>query len=70
MCFVVNINPAAAELQTFHHPLVIKGHRGGSGVVDRGGGGGSVISFLVIGDWGRRGTYNQSQLAVQVRIHT
>lgn len=24
------------------------------------------ISFLVIGDWGRRGLYNQSQVALQV----
>lgn len=33
------------------------------------------ISFLVIGDWGRRGLYNQSQVALQVsfffyRIYT
>lgn len=27
------------------------------------------ISFLVIGDWGRRGLYNQSQVALQVLIY-
>lgn len=26
------------------------------------------ISFLVVGDWGRRGGYNQSQVAQQVTI--
>lgn len=26
------------------------------------------ISFLVIGDWGRRGLYNQSQVALQVSL--
>lgn len=25
------------------------------------------LSFLVVGDWGRRGQYNQSQVALQVR---
>lgn len=28
---------------------------------------GSLISFLVVGDWGRRGLYNQSQVALQVK---
>lgn len=26
-----------------------------------------TLSFLVVGDWGRRGSYNQSQVARQVR---
>ena len=25
------------------------------------------LSLLVVGDWGRKGTYNQSRVAVQVR---
>ncbi|XP_047331744.1 purple acid phosphatase 4-like [Impatiens glandulifera] len=39
-----------AELQTFHHPLKPDGS----------------ISFLVIGDWGRKGYYNQSEVAQQM----
>lgn len=27
------------------------------------------LSFLVIGDWGRRGAYNQSEVAVQVIVY-
>ncbi|XVE63947.1 hypothetical protein DITRI_Ditri07aG0061700 [Diplodiscus trichospermus] len=40
----------AAELQRFEHPM----KAGGS------------LSFLVIGDWGRKGAYNQSQVAHQM----
>ncbi|VFQ61916.1 unnamed protein product [Cuscuta campestris] len=43
--------PAAAELQTFHHPAR---------------GDGSLISFLVVGDWGRKGDFNQSRVASQM----
>ncbi|KAF8389676.1 hypothetical protein HHK36_024195 [Tetracentron sinense] len=39
-----------AELQRFEHP--VKGD--------------GSLSFLVIGDWGRRGTYNQSEVALQM----
>ncbi|KAK4750981.1 hypothetical protein SAY87_004463 [Trapa incisa] len=38
------------ELQRFEHP-VVKGD--------------GSMSFLVIGDWGRRGEYNQSEVAAQ-----
>lgn len=27
------------------------------------------LSFLVLGDWGRRGAYNQSQVAFQVHLY-
>ena len=27
------------------------------------------LSFLVLGDWGRRGAFNQSQVALQVHVH-
>lgn len=27
-----------------------------------------TLSFLVVGDWGRRGSYNQSQVALQVEF--
>ncbi|KAI4347305.1 hypothetical protein L6164_008127 [Bauhinia variegata] len=40
----------SAELQTFAHPLKSDGS----------------LSFLVIGDWGRRGAYNQSRVAFQM----
>ncbi|KAA8541408.1 hypothetical protein F0562_025371 [Nyssa sinensis] len=40
----------AAELQRFEHPAKSDGS----------------LSFLVIGDWGRRGDFNQSQVAVQM----
>ncbi|XP_038702513.1 purple acid phosphatase 3-like [Tripterygium wilfordii] len=39
-----------AELQRFQHPAK----------------GDGSLSFLVVGDWGRRGFYNQSQVAVQM----
>lgn len=41
---------ANSELQRFEHG----GNRDGS------------LSFLVIGDWGRRGAFNQSRVALQV----
>lgn len=41
---------AIAELQAFPHPTK----------------GDGSLSFLVVGDWGRRGDYNQSQVALQV----
>lgn len=44
--------PSIAELQRFKHPVKADD--------------GSLISFLVVGDWGRRGLYNQSQVALQV----
>lgn len=42
--------PAFAELQLFEHPIKADGS----------------FSFLVVGDWGRRGSYNQSQVAFQM----
>lgn len=41
---------SSAELQSFEHAPKPDGS----------------LSFLVIGDWGRRGGYNQSQVALQV----
>nr|GLL34607.1 purple acid phosphatase 17-like [Ipomoea trifida] len=41
---------AIVELPTFHHPTK----------------GDGSLSFLVIGDWGRKGDYNQSQVAFQM----
>ncbi|CAK8578291.1 unnamed protein product [Lathyrus sativus] len=41
---------SSAELQLFEHAPKSDGS----------------LRFLVIGDWGRRGAYNQSQVAVQV----
>jgi tartrate-resistant acid phosphatase type 5 len=43
--------PAAAELARLEHPP----KDGGS------------LSLLVVGDWGRKGTFNQSRVAHQVR---
>ncbi|XP_043806752.1 purple acid phosphatase 3 isoform X2 [Manihot esculenta] len=45
-------NPCAAELQRFQHAA--KGN--------------GSLSFLVVGDWGRRGAYNQSHVALQMGI--
>lgn len=42
--------PAAAELPLVEHPAKNDGS----------------LSLLVIGDWGRKGTYNQSKVADQV----
>jgi tartrate-resistant acid phosphatase type 5 len=43
--------PAAAELTRMEHPAKNDGS----------------LSLLVVGDWGRKGTYNQSRVAEQVR---
>lgn len=43
--------PAAAELARLEHPAKNDGS----------------LSVLVVGDWGRKGTYNQSRVAEQVR---
>ena len=40
----------SAELQRFAHPSKSDGS----------------LSFLVLGDWGRKGAYNQSEVAFQV----
>nr|DAD32317.1 TPA_asm: hypothetical protein HUJ06_011168 [Nelumbo nucifera] len=39
-----------AELQRYEHPSNVDGS----------------LSFLIIGDWGRRGTYNQTEVALQM----
>lgn len=44
-------SPAAGELARLEHTA----KNGGS------------LSLLVVGDWGRKGTYNQSRVAEQVR---
>lgn len=44
------VSVSTAELQRFEHPVKADGS----------------LSFLAIGDWGRRGAYNQSQVAYQV----
>lgn len=41
-----------AELQRFHHPMKND----------------DSVNLLVIGDWGRNGNYNQSQVAAQVKF--
>ncbi|AET05619.1 putative Acid phosphatase [Medicago truncatula] len=46
----VSVN-VSAELQRIEHPAVKAD---------------ATLSFLVIGDWGRKGTYNQSQVAFQM----
>jgi tartrate-resistant acid phosphatase type 5 len=43
--------PAAAELERLEHPAKNDGS----------------LSLLVVGDWGRNGTYNQTMVAEQVR---
>jgi len=48
----VSVN-VSAELQRVEHPAVKAD---------------ATLSFLVIGDWGRKGTYNQSQVAFQVSL--
>lgn len=44
--------PSCAELQRIEHPIKSDGS----------------LSFLVVGDWGRRGLYNQSKVAFQVQL--
>lgn len=48
---IASVSVASAELQRFDHPSV---KADGS------------LSLLVIGDWGRKGTYNQSHVAFQM----
>lgn len=48
------IIPSMAELDRFQHPTKADGS----------------LSFLVVGDWGRKGNYNQSEVAVQVPFLT
>lgn len=53
LCFFVigcSFSTSMADLRTFHHP-------------SRGDG---SLSFLVVGDWGRRGDFNQSRVASQM----
>jgi len=49
-CFHAYVLCALAELQRFEQPTKEDGS----------------ISFLVVGDWGRKGNYNQSNVAFQV----
>ncbi|XWS37539.1 hypothetical protein CRYUN_Cryun19dG0052000 [Craigia yunnanensis] len=49
-CFCFCFIFVSAELQRFEHPVKADGS----------------LSFLVIGDWGRKGAYNQSQVALQM----
>ena len=44
--------PSTAELKRFEHPVKADGS----------------LSVLVVGDWGRKGLYNQSLVATQVNI--
>lgn len=53
LCVVIALSGVVlcgAELQRFAHPPKDDGS----------------LSLLVVGDWGRKGAYNQSQVAVQV----
>ena len=50
--FCAFLVPSFAELQRFEHPIKSDGS----------------LSFLVIGDWGRKGFYNQSEVAFQVQL--
>lgn len=52
-CISSEIISSFAELQKFDHAPKDDGS----------------ISFLVVGDWGRRGFYNQSKVALQVNIY-
>lgn len=59
LCLVTIISyskRSSAELQRFEHTPTTKGNDGGS------------VSFLVIGDWGRRGQFNQSLVALQMGV--
>ncbi|KAK6242449.1 Calcineurin-like phosphoesterase domain [Theobroma cacao] len=48
--FCAVLVPSFAELQRFEHPIKSDGS----------------LSFLVVGDWGRKGLYNQSEVAFQM----
>ncbi|KAJ8751575.1 hypothetical protein K2173_016820 [Erythroxylum novogranatense] len=55
LCFLIalnNVGLAISELQRFQHPTK----------------GDGSLSLLVVGDWGRRGAYNQSEVALQMGI--
>ncbi|XP_028056573.1 purple acid phosphatase 17-like [Camellia sinensis] len=59
LCLVTTISyskRSSAELRRFEHTPTTKGNDGGS------------VSFLVIGDWGRRGQFNQSLVALQMGV--
>ena len=49
--YVSSVSPVSALLQRLEH-LAVKAD--------------GSLSLVVIGDWGRKGTYNQSQVATQV----
>ncbi|CAB4295874.1 unnamed protein product [Prunus armeniaca] len=51
-CLSLCLVGSVAELQRFEHPPKADGS----------------LSFLVVGDWGRRGLYNQSQVAFQMGL--
>ncbi|ONI31897.1 hypothetical protein PRUPE_1G337500 [Prunus persica] len=51
-CLSLCLVGSVAELQRFEHPPKADGS----------------LSFLVVGDWGRRGLYNQSQVALQMGL--
>lgn len=48
----VSVSARSGLLQRLEHPVKADGS----------------LSLMVIGDWGRKGTYNQSQVATQVFI--
>ncbi|KAL3512486.1 hypothetical protein ACH5RR_025203 [Cinchona calisaya] len=52
ICFGLCFVSVFAELQRFEHPTK----------------GGGILSFLVLGDWGRQGDFNQSEVAYQMGI--
>ncbi|KAJ4713576.1 Purple acid phosphatase [Melia azedarach] len=51
LCFCLSFRYGEAELEKFKHPTKS---------ID------GSLSFLVIGDWGRRGEFNQSEVALQM----
>ena len=52
-CFLLCFLSVTAVLQRLEHPAKADGS----------------LSLVVIGDWGRKGTYNQSEVAAQVISH-
>lgn len=50
LSFLLCLGFGFAELEKFEQPIKTDGS----------------LSFLVIGDWGRRGGFNQSEVAIQV----
>lgn len=57
MAITSNINLVKSELPTLTHHPVAKAQDSAAA---------NLLSFLVVGDWGRKGTYNQSEVAFQV----